>query len=171
MRIHLLRGSAAVCGGLIFFGVICTKIAAFERACRRVNVSRARENAWPRVALADATSSLDRPTFQHRRAARRALPLRQARRICGGRGGHRDPACPRILARSMIAAEYRLFSAQPKASKLPRYAHTVRHFDLGRHAMSPGWSAILTLPDYGRVARHPGVVGRCPSPAHERESS
>jgi hypothetical protein len=45
----------------------------------------------------------------------------------------------------MIAAKYRLFSAEPKASKFPRYAHTeeaaVRHFDLGRHAISPGWSA------------------------------
>ena len=43
----------------------------------------------------------------------------------------------------MIAAKYRLFSAEPKASKFPRYAHTeevaVRHFDLGRHAISPGW--------------------------------
>jgi hypothetical protein len=47
----------------------------------------------------------------------------------------------------MIAAKYRLFSAQPKASKFPRYAHTeevaVRHFDLGRHAISPGWSLGL----------------------------
>lgn len=46
----------------------------------------------------------------------------------------------------MIAAKYRLFSAEPKASKFPRYAHTeevaVRHFDLGRHAISPGWSGI-----------------------------
>ena len=49
----------------------------------------------------------------------------------------------------MIAAKYRLFSAEPKASKFPRYAHTgevaVRHFDLGRHAISPGWLANLPL--------------------------
>jgi hypothetical protein len=58
------------------------------------------------------------------RCRRRALPLRQARRICSGRGRHRDPACPRVLARSMIAAKYKLFSAEPKASKFPRYTHT-----------------------------------------------
>ena len=50
----------------------------------------------------------------------------------------------------MIAAKYRLFSAQPKATKFPRYAHTeevaVRHFDLGRHAISPGWSATERYP-------------------------
>src|SRR4029077_19592027 len=84
------------------------------------------------------------------RCRRRALPLRQARRICSGRGRHRDPACPRVLARSMIAAKYRLFSAEPKASKFPRYAHTeevaVWYFDLGRHAISPGWSATESYP-------------------------
>jgi hypothetical protein len=55
----------------------------------------------------------------------------------------------------MIAAKYRLFSAEPKASKFPRYAHTVeaavRHFDLGRRAISPGWSAIRKLSGNGVV--------------------
>lgn len=50
----------------------------------------------------------------------------------------------------MIAAKYRLFTAEPKASKFPRYAHAeevaVRHFDLGRHAISPGWSATESYP-------------------------
>ena len=41
-----------------------------------------------------------------------------------GEGATADPACPRVLARSMIAAKYRLFSAEPKASKLPRSEHT-----------------------------------------------
>ena len=49
----------------------------------------------------------------------------------------------------MIAAKYRLFSAEPKASKFPRSAHTeevaVRRFDLGRRAKSPGWSATEKL--------------------------
>ena len=40
----------------------------------------------------------------------------------------------------MIAAKYRLFSAEPKASMFRRYAHieqvAVRQFDLGRHAMA-----------------------------------
>jgi hypothetical protein len=82
------------------------------------------------------------------RCRRRALPLRQARRICSGRGRHCDPACPRVLARSMIAAKYRLFSPEPKTSKFPRYAHTeevaIPSISIfGRHAISPGWSLAL----------------------------
>ncbi len=50
----------------------------------------------------------------------------------------------------MITAKYKLFSAEPKASKFPRYAHRgsgrTRHFDLGRHAISPGSSATESYP-------------------------
>jgi hypothetical protein len=62
----------------------------------------------------------------------------------------------------MIAAKYRLFSAEPKASKFPRYAHTeevaVRHFDLGRHAISPGWSANRSYPGPPLVRKSSQVV-------------
>src|SRR5258708_37553353 len=77
------------------------------------------------------------------RCRRRALPLRQARRICSGRGRHCDPACPRVLARTMIAAKYRLFSPEPKASKFPRYAHTEEAAVLGISV----WIATRTVPD------------------------
>ena len=53
---------------------------------------------------------------------RRALPLRQARRVCSRRGRHCDSACPRILAGGVIAA--RLFNAEAKAGKFLRYAPT-----------------------------------------------
>src|SRR6266550_4473065 len=55
-------------------------------------------------------------------ATRSAAPSGASHLQWGGR--HCDLACPRVLARSMIATKYRLFSAEPKASKFPRYAHT-----------------------------------------------
>jgi hypothetical protein len=79
------------------------------------------------------------------RSRRRALPLRQERRICSGRGRHCDTACPRVLARSMIAAKYRLFSAEPKASKFPRYAHTEKVAALGISI----WDATRQVPVVG----------------------
>src|SRR5437667_10111117 len=88
-------------------------------------------------------------------ATRSAAPSGASHLQWGGR--HCDLACPRVLARSMIAAKYRLFSPEPKTSKFPRYAHTEEVAIpgisiLGRHAISPGWSATLPLPGYGRVA-------------------
>lgn len=59
----------------------------------------------------------------------------------------------------MIAAKYRLFSAEPKASKFPRYAHTeevavLGIFDLGRHAISPGWFGYRKLSGFdGGISR------------------
>jgi hypothetical protein len=45
----------------------------------------------------------------------------------------------------MIAAKYRLFSAEPKASKFPRNAHSEEVAALGisiwAATISPGWSA------------------------------
>ena len=39
-----------------------------------------------------------------------------------------------------------------------------RHIGLSNYvAITPGWSATLTLPDYGRVARHSGTIQRGPA--------
>src|SRR6266480_4040501 len=68
-------------------------------------------------------------------ATRSAAPSGASHLQWGGR--HCDLACPRVLARSMIATKYRLFSAEPKASKFPRYAHTEEVAVLGISIWSP----------------------------------
>ena len=52
----------------------------------------------------------------------------------------------------MITAKYRLFSAEPKASKFPRYTHTeevaVRRFDQRRGRRAPAISYRIRIGGY-----------------------
>src|SRR5947208_16161189 len=98
-------------------------------------------------------------------ATRSAAPSGASHLQWGGR--HCDLACPRVLARSMIATKYRLFSAEPKATKFPRYAHTEEGRYSGFRLGSPRDQSRVV--DYRTLSAFPGGLrpghpgsGTCP---------